>query len=463
MNLSSIIRMSICSLLIAAVSSCSEDTTGLEPAPFTTDPVVFDDDFGSGVDYQAFLGSDLNAISIDNTTRYDGTASIKITVPDQGSYAGGAFTTNDMRDLTGYNALTFWAKSSKSIEMDVGGLGNDNTGTSKYTAEWHDIAMDTDWSKYIIPIPLPEKLEAEGGLFFFAEAAEPGSVEGHDIWLDDIKFEDLDEGVISNPRPEMTSKAYSSFVGGEINVTGTITTFDVNGVDQVIEHMPGYFTFISSADSIAVCDGEAINIVGPGTASITAKLGEIDVTGTLTLNVNDAPQVPAPSPAADDSNVISIFSDSYNDITVDTWSADWDVADVSDFDLSGDNIKVYTNLLYAGVEFTNDLIDATSMEYFHIDIWLPDGVTAFKIKLVDFGEDGAYLGAPDSERKLTFDDSSTPPLVTGEWFSLDIPIEDFMNGPNGLFAREHLAQILLEGPGSSITAFVDNIYFYKTN
>ncbi|MBD3180137.1 MAG: hypothetical protein GF417_11425, partial [Candidatus Latescibacteria bacterium] len=434
MNLSTIVRISICSVfIIAAYSGCSDDTTGLEPAPFTTDPVVFDDDFGSSVDYQAFAGSDFNAISIDNATRYEGSASIRIVVPDAGSYAGGAFTTNELRNLTGYDALTFWAKASKSIELDVAGLGNDNTGTSKYTAEWHDIEMDTNWSKYIIPIPLPGKLDAEGGLFFFAEAAE--GLEGHDIWVDEIKFEDLEDGVITNPRPEMTSQAYSSFVGGEIDVTGTYTTFSVNGSDQVIEHMPGYFSFISSADSIAVGDGEDIDIVGPGTASITAKLGEIDVTGTLTLNVFDAPQVPAPTPAENDSNVISIFSNSYDDITVDTWSAVWDMADVSDFKLSGDDIKAYTNLLYAGVEFTGDLIDATDMEYFHIDIWVPDGVTAFKIKLVDFGEDGAYLGAPDSERQLTFDSSSTPALITGDWFSLDIPIEDFMNGPNGLFAR----------------------------
>jgi len=462
MKLSRIIRISICCVLIvSAASSCSEDTAGLQPAPFTTDPVVFEDNFGSNVDYEAFLGSDYNAISIDNTTRYEGAASIRIVVPDEGSYAGGAFTTSELRDLTGYDALTFWGKSSKSIEMDVAGLGNDNTGTSRYTAEWHNIEMNTEWSKYIIPIPVPGKREAEGGLFFFAEA--PEGAEGHDVWLDEIKFEDLADGVITNPRPEMTSQTYNSFVGGEIDITGTYTTFSVNGADQLIQHMPGYFTFLSSADSVAVGNGEDIDIVGPGTATITAKLGAIDVTGALTLNVYAAPQVPAPTPAVSDSNVISIFSDSYDDITVDTWSAEWDVADVSDFDLSGDIIKAYTNLLYAGVEFTTELIDATEMDYFHIDIWVPDDVTAFKIKLVDFGEDGAYLGAPDSERQLTFDASSTPPLITGEWFSLDIPIEDFMNGPNGLFAREHLAQMLFEGPGTSITAFVDNIYFYKTD
>lgn len=462
MKLSTTTLILLCAVLItAAFTGCSDDDNGLAPAPFSTDPVVFDDNFGSSVDYQAFQGSDFNAISIDTETRHEGTASIKVVVPDAGpTYAGGAFTTNELRDLTGYNALTFWGKASKAIQLDVAGLGNDNTGTSKYTAEWHEIDMDTQWSKYIIPIPLPKKLEAEGGLFFFAEAAE--GTEGHDMWFDQIRFEKLAEGVITNPRPSMTSQTYNSFVGAELEVTGTSTTFNVNGVDQVILHLPNYFTFISSADSVARAGGEDINVVGPGTATITAKLGETDVDGELTLVAYGAPEVPAPTPAVDPANVVSIFSNSYTDITVDTWSAVWDMADVTDLKVDGDDIKAYTNLVYAGVEFTNDLIDATNMDYFHIDVWVPEGVTTFKVKLVDFGEDGQYLGAPDSEGTVTFDASSNPPLTTGEWVSYDVPIEDFMNGPNGLFARAHLAQMLLEGPGSAITAFVDNIYFYQT-
>ena len=462
MKFSAIIRSLLCAALIAAVfTGCSDDDSALEPAPFSTDPIVFDDNFGSSVNYEAFLGSDYNAISIDTETRHEGTASIKVVVPDAGpTYAGGAFTTNELRDLTGYNALTFWGKASKAIQLDVAGLANDNTGTSKYTAEWHEIDMDTQWSKYIIPIPLPKKLEAEGGLFFFAEAAE--GTEGHDMWFDQIKFEKLEEGVITNPRPSMTSKTYNSFVGAELDVTGTTTTFSVNSVDQVIIHMPNYFSFVSSADSVAQTEGENIKVVGPGTAIITGTLGATDVDGELTLVAYAAPETSAPTPAVDPSNVISIFSNSYSDITVDTWSAEWDMADVSDFEVSGDDIKAYTNLIYAGVDFSNDLIDATNMDYFHIDVWVPDGVTTFQVKLVDFGEDGQYLGAPDSEGTVTFNASSTPPLTTGEWVSYDVPIEDFMNGPDGLFARAHLAQMLFEGSGSAITAFVDNIYFYQT-
>ncbi len=34
-----------------------------------------------------------------------------------------------------------------------------------------------------------------------------------------------------------------------------------------------------------------------------------------------------------------------------------------------------------------------------------------------------------------------------------------MNGPNGLFQRAHLAQLIVSGTGN--TAFIDNVYFHN--
>ena len=114
-------------------------------APTIKDPVVYSDGFGSNVDFQAFLGSKLAAISIDSTTKYVGTTSLKVTVPGpgdpSGGYAGGAFVVNRPRDLSTYNALTFYAKASRPISFDVVGLGNDNTGTSKFDARRNAVAM----------------------------------------------------------------------------------------------------------------------------------------------------------------------------------------------------------------------------------------------------------------------------------------------------------------------------------
>ena len=447
-------------LSIIPVSGCDRDLTGLDLAPGNTDPIVFDDDFGASVEYGAFLYSDYNALSIDSEVRHSGTASLKVTVPDAGSFAGGAFYTRQLRDFTVYNALTFWARAGKSSQINTVGFANDNTGTSKYMVEWQNVPVDTEWKKYIVPIPNPQRLRREGGLFFYAEGAE-GGASGHDLWFDDIRFEYLEPGTITNPRPEMASASLSAFVGAEVTASGTMTVYNVNGTDQEIIHMPGYLTFISSNEQVAaVIGGEQVKVVGEGTASITATLSGVTVAGAIQLTAVPAPTVPAPDPTAAAGNVISMFSDEYDDIQVDTWSANWpDQADVQNFSIGGNIVKAYTNLVYAGITFENDLIDATDMDFFHIDIWVPESVTFFGVKLVDFGADGAYLGAPDSEGRVLITSSSDPALVKGQWMSIDIPIERFMNGPSGLYMRDHLAQMLFESNNG--TAFVDNVFFHK--
>jgi hypothetical protein len=148
---------------------------------------------------------------------------------------------------------------------------------------------------------------------------------------------------------------------------------------------------------------------------------------------------------------------------VDTWSAVWDQADVTDVQVAGDDVKLYTNLVYAGIEFTTQTIDATTMTDFHMDIWTPDPTAApaiFKIKIVDFGADGVYGGGDDVEGELTFDENSIPPLVTGDWVSFDLPLSDFISA--GLITQEHLAQMILSADPGPNTVYVDNVYFYNS-
>ncbi|MGC9361421.1 MAG: hypothetical protein ACP5F3_00685 [Candidatus Syntrophosphaera sp.] len=171
------------------------------------------------------------------------------------------------------------------------------------------------------------------------------------------------------------------------------------------------------------------------------------------------PTVAAPTPTEDPGDVISLFSNAYTNVTVDTWSAVWDMADVTDVQIVGNDTKLYTNLTFAGIEFTSQPIDATGMSHFHMDIWTP-GPTAlpatFKIKLVDFGADGAYGGGDDVEHELIFDASSTPPLADESWISFDIPLSNFVN----LVTREHLAQMIISSDPN--TVYVDNVYFYSS-
>ena len=447
-----------CVLALAGValsaSACSRDLDTLAPAAFPTQASVFSDTY-AGVSFEAFGGSKLDAVQIDTENRVRGAAALKVTVPApgdaSGGYAGGAFVAFVPRDLTSYNALTFWAKGSIAGKIDVVGLGNDNTGTSKYTAQLSGLQLTTGWKKYYIPIPLAAKLERERGAFFFAEGAENGA--GYTIWFDEIQYENV--AGVRNPRPAIAAATIADEVGSSFKVSGTSVTYDVNGTDLTVGAAPGYFSFKSSNEAVAkvAADG-SIQVVGAGAATVSATLGTTNASGSVTLTASIPPTAAAPTPTRPAADVIALFSGAYPNVPVDTWSATWDQADVADVQVGGNAAKKYTKLAFAGVEFTSRTINASTMTLLHIDLWTQDA-GAFKVKLVDFGGNGVFGGNDDSEHEVTLSRTSNPAVATGAWNSLDIPLAAFA----GLTSKGHLAQMIIAG--SSPTIYLDNVYLYR--
>ncbi|MCK7529845.1 MAG: hypothetical protein MZV63_01675 [Marinilabiliales bacterium] len=141
-------------IILVWSSGCTRDFDELELATFPNTPEVFIDGFSQGLNYAAFGGSKVTAFDVDKDVRYSGSASMKIEVPDagdpMGAYAGGVYYTTMGRDLTGYTALTFWAKASKSATIDLVGFGND-LGESKYLVSLRDVAVNTNWKQVYHP------------------------------------------------------------------------------------------------------------------------------------------------------------------------------------------------------------------------------------------------------------------------------------------------------------------------
>ncbi len=450
-------RNAVLGLLFLPALGCTDRDSGiLLPAPANDDPIVFDDNFGAAVRFEAFAGSRLDAlVGVDATVAYSGTASLKVNVPAIGEYAGGAFPTDIARDLTGYNALTFWARASRDVNLNTIGYGNDNTGNSLYEASSDNFALTTNWTKFIVPIPNPDRLAIEKGLFFFAEADE---TTGYELWFDEIRFENVTG--VSNERPILTTDTIDSFVGAPLSLGGQ-TTFEVDGEDRTVVHSARYFEISSSNEDVATVDAAGIvELVGTGDAVLTASLKGIPATGEVTLSVSGAPTAPAPVPSQAAADVVSLFSGPYPDVTVERFSTDWDWADVLDFSISGDAVKVFQFQQFSwngtAIEFTAPTVDVSDMTHFHMDVWVPND-TSLRVKLVDFGPNGVF-GGDDAEHELTFNAGSTPPLTSGEWVSLDLPLTDF----TGLVTTSNLAQLILSGETATLaTLFVDNIYFYR--
>ncbi len=176
---------------------------------------------------------------------------------------------------------------------------------------------------------------------------------------------------------------------------------------------------------------------------------------TIAFNANaQAPTTAAPTPTAAAADVISMYSDAYTNVGVDTWLTSWSAGNTSTLQIAGNNTRVYTNLDFVGIETTSlNLINATAMTKFNINVYTPN-MTQVRIKLVDFGANGIYQGSPndDKEHEVTY----TP--VQNAWNSYSIALSDFTN----LTTRARIAQLILSGfPTASGTLYIDNVYFSK--
>jgi hypothetical protein len=449
-------------ILLIAVS-CERKLDELELATYPATPEIFIDGFSAGLYYAAYGTSKVTAFSVDKEVKYSGTASMRFDVPDQGdpngSYVGGVFGTNPGRDLSGYNVLTFWAKASQPSILNEVGFGND-MGESKYKVSVTNLAVNSNWMEYYIPIPDPSVLTQERGMFTYAAAPENGR--GYTFWIDELKFEKL--GTIAHTNFGILnghdSIKNNAAKGEEYQIVGLYATFNLpTGIDQKVSLSGSYFTFTSSNPSVAVVDDLGIVVIADsGSAVITAKVGDIDAKGSLTINSIGqpvAPTEPASTPAIDSKDVISLYSNAYTNVTVDTWNTYWQYSTAENefIQIQGDDVIRYWNLNFVGIEFSSQPIDASAMTYFHIDIWTPDPVSGktFKMLLADFGADGVYGGGDDSNSEVSI---SSPPLSSQNWISLNIPLSNF----SGLTSKSHLAQLVLSGDLPNV--YVDNVYFY---
>ncbi|MDM9632607.1 hypothetical protein [Robiginitalea aurantiaca] len=434
-------------------------------ATFPNNPLVFIDGFSGGLEYFPFAGSKLDAFTVDTEIRYDGTSSMRFDIPNfgdpSGSFAGAVFPDMGGRDLSDYDALTFWAKASKATSINEIGFGVD-FGENKYRVNIPNLRVGTGWSKYTIPIPDPFKLTVEKGLFFYAAGPEDG--DGFTFWIDELQFEKL--GTLGQPKPAIFNgedRVETTFLDVQIPVTGLTQTFNLaSGGNQTVSAAPAYFNFSSTDNEVArVSESGVISIVGTGTATITALLAGVKAAGSLTLEVEGSFETAPVPPARNPEDVISVFSDAYADVPVEYYNGFFipdgqTTLGGADINIGGDNVIRYTNLNFVAIR-TQNTVNASEMTHYHLDIQVEDQQIApgdfLRILLVDAGPDNVIGTEDDTEASVEF---QAPTLISRQWVSLDIPLSDFV-GLN----TENLALYFFVSDATISNILVDNIYFYK--
>lgn len=465
MQIKALLSMALAAAGLALVAGCSDrDPAGLEIARARVDPVVFDEELSPDVYFQPFFGTVTEAIVPDATFSYQGTAdagdqSLKITVPPAGSslgiYAGGVLTSGQSRDLTDFNALSFYARAESPISLDTAGFGNDNTGTSRFEAGRGALPLTTEWQRIVIPVPNPAKLIAERGMFTFAESADEIPA-GFDFWVDEIRFTNVDDLVPFRVNMQSVNRDY--FIGSTVSVAQVQTIFELDEQFVIVNHQPGYLDFASSNPAVVRVGRRDLRVVGVGTTTLSAKLQDLDVSGVIGVTGHEPPDDLPERPGVPSNQVISMFSDSYADVPVTSWRADWQgvTTILEDYVINGENMMMYSALNYVGVDFVDSRIDASEMTHFHMDVYAPAG-DRFNIKLVSFPESLGGTGAETPD--LRVDATTTPAFVAGEWSCLDIPLADFTL-PATDWDWSEIGQLVFSSSNAQLILF-DNVYWHR--
>uniref|UniRef100_UPI00404A87BC T9SS type A sorting domain-containing protein n=2 Tax=Flavobacterium sp. TaxID=239 RepID=UPI00404A87BC len=164
-----------------------------------------------------------------------------------------------------------------------------------------------------------------------------------------------------------------------------------------------------------------------------------------------APATPAPAPTHDAADVISIYGDTYTSIVTNfdpNWGQSGHTQVNTTFDVGGGNtVLAYPNFNYQGTELTT--VNASAMEFLHVDIWTNADPTATTIQVSPINN-----GTGAGETLVTIDH------VAGQWYGVDIPKSAFTGMTwNSVFQLKFAAN----GPGSMVPVdiYLDNIYFWK--
>lgn len=445
---------------------------------FTDAPVGLTDEFF--ISFDPAVGANTEGFGTDDNEAFAGRSSIRIDVPSptdpDGNFIGGIFRDRgEGRDLSGYDALTFWAKGSLTGSILVG-FGTDFI-TDTYPVST-TIQLATGWRKYVIPIPDASKLTQEKGMFLFsagsfdalgndnpADAASFSDNIGYTFWIDELKFERLGTTALVAPfilnGQDIT---IDNFTGYTQTIDGLGATYNRgNGQNVSVTAASAYFDFASSDSSVAtVTDSGDVSVVGAGSVTISASLAGEAANGSLTINSTGS-FVNAPDPTQNAADVISIYSDSYT--SVDGFNpgffAGANIGNISVQTFAGNSHVSYESLDFVGTNWVGT-VNVSGESMMHLDVQLTSGAGGSVIvELIDFGPDDTDNGFGDG---TAGGNNISSQLVPGQWVSIDIPLNGGFSLPTGGGGAgnpnyNNIGYVVFVSTNGA-SFLVDNIYFY---
>ncbi len=228
-------------------------------------------------------------------------------------------------------------------------------------------------------------------------------------------------------------------ISKQVNVSATAdfaTSFDVYFGEDPNEAPTAMMLGETVSHVYALAGEYTIRVVAKSAGAATAEESVLFMVTEIV-----GPQTAATDPTQNASDVISIYSDIFDDPAAVNYYPDWGQATgFNTIDISGNNIIQYSTLNYQGIDF-GESFDLSAMETMHLDVWTDD---APSIDVFIINNNGGSV-----EEQFV-----TSTLTSGDWTAIDIPLADFVSQGMGV---NEVFQIKLVGSG---TVYMDNIYFY---
>jgi len=201
---------------------------------------------------------------------------------------------------------------------------------------------------------------------------------------------------------------------------------------------------IPLADFAGVSMADIIQLKFDGQEGVTPSIIYLDNIYFYSGTTPSTPTVAAPDPTQNAADVISIYSDTYTDLTGTNFNPGWGQTTIVTFeDIGGNSMMKYDVFNYQGTELAAPQ-DLSAMDYMHLDMWTADA-TVVKV---------TPISATTGEHLV-----SITPITSGSWNSYDIPVGDFTG-----VSMADIFQLKFDGQEglTPSTIYLDNIYFYSS-
>ena len=280
----------------------------------------------------------------------------------------------------------------------------------------------------------------------------PGSTVPVDIYLDNVYF-------WKNPTVAGADATLSAI---EID-NAPLSNFS-SGVFSYNVDLPSGTTTVPQITLATATDSNAMVVInqatalpGDATINVTSMNGMSNETYTISFAAVGPSMGAATPPNRVPADVISIFSDAYSDIAVDTFNTNWCPGNTSDVTIAGEAMKRVDGLGCEGVDWQGArTIDASGFTNFHMDIYIEEPNLVGKEINLKFSQWGGTAGEVSAFQLQIGDGAGAAQTLVNGWNVIDFVIDAAFTGDT---TRNDIVQFIITSNVSTI--WYDNLYLHK--